>query len=85
MTVLLPGLDSDVFYGSGDRLHRRLEQRRSKEPDSMTVHDPTLDFQKVAKPGISVPMASFLGFIGLIVVSWLQSSGELKVVSPNCS
>ncbi len=51
----------------------------------MTVHDPTLDFQKVAKPGISVPMASFLGFIGLIIVSWLQSSGELKVVSPNCS
>ena len=36
----------------------------------MTVHDPTLDFQKVAKPGISVPMASFLGFIGLAVVSW---------------
>ena len=36
----------------------------------MTVHDPTLDFQKVAKLGISVPMASFLGFIALAVVSW---------------
>ena len=36
----------------------------------MIVHDPTLHFQKVAKPGISVPMASFLGFIILAVVSW---------------